>query len=94
MIKIRLEQVGDETAVYQVNEAALGRPDEAELVNMLRQRGVVTLSLVAEQEGEIVGHILFSPVTITNEQGGAVTAVGLGPLAVSPHCQREGIASQ
>lgn len=99
MITIRQEQVGDETAVYHVNEAAFGRAAEADLVDALRrralkQRGVVTLSLVAERAGEIVGHILFSPVTITDEAGGVVTAVGLGPLAVSPHCQREGIGSQ
>ncbi|MCL4265716.1 MAG: N-acetyltransferase [Anaerolineae bacterium] len=94
MIQIRREQPEDEAAVRQVNEAAFGRPAEADLVDALRRRDVVTLSLVAERGGEVVGHILFTPVTITNENGGVVTAVGLGPLAVSPHSQREGIGAQ
>lgn len=90
---IRMEQPEDIAAIWQVNEAAFGRPGEADLVDALRQRGAVTLSLVAEQEGKVVGHILFSPMTITN--GGEVfTAVGLGPLAVSPAYQKAGIGSQ
>ncbi len=102
MINIRRELPEDKEAIWQVNEAAFGRPAEAALVDALRRRGVVTLSLVAERAGEVVGHILFSPVTITNEAGGVVTpalsatavAVALGPMAVSPTCQREGIGSQ
>lgn len=94
MIKIRRELPEDKKATWKVNEAAFGRSAEAALVDALRRRGVVTLSLVAEREGDVVGHILFTPVTITNESGGVVTAVGLGPLAVSPPCQREGIGSQ
>ena len=93
MIGIRLEQPEDVAAVRQVNETAFGRPLEADLVDALRQRGVVALSLVAEQNGEIIGHILFSPVTITAEDK-VVTAVALGPMAVLPTCQREGIGSQ
>ncbi len=93
MILIRAEQPEDIAAIWQVNEAAFNRPGEADLVNALRQRGVATLSLVAEREGEIVGHILFSPVTITEEDR-VVTAVALGPMAVLPTCQREGIGSQ
>lgn len=94
MINIRQELPGDEEAIWQVNEAAFGRAAEADLVDALRRRNVITLSLVAEREGEIVGHILFTPVTITDEAGGVVTAVALGPMAVSPACQREGIGSQ
>ncbi|HRQ41638.1 MAG TPA: N-acetyltransferase [Chloroflexota bacterium] len=94
MIKIRQELPEDMEAIWKVNEAAFGRPAEAGLVEALRRRGVVTLSLVAEWEGDVVGHILFSPVTITNESGGVVTAVALGPMAVSPNCQRQGIGSQ
>jgi len=90
---IRLEQPEDMVAIWQVNEAAFGRPGEADLIDALRQRGAVTLSLVAEQDGEVVGHILFSPVTITHDEV-IVTAVGLGPMAVSPTHQRAGIGSQ
>jgi putative acetyltransferase len=93
MVEIRLEQSEDVTAVRQVNEAAFGRPGEADLVDRLRERGVVTLSLVAEQDGEVAGHILFSPVTIT-EQDSVVTTVGLGPMAVLPARQSQGVGSK
>jgi putative acetyltransferase len=93
MIDIRLERTEDWAAVWQVNEAAFDRPGEADLVDALRQRGVVTRSLVAEQDGKIVGHCLFSPVTITAEDQ-VVTAVALGPVAVLPARQRTGIGSQ
>ncbi|CAG37963.1 hypothetical protein DPPB99 [Desulfotalea psychrophila LSv54] len=61
------------------------------IINKLRDNGTLSLSLVAEVEAGIVGHIAFSPVTI-----GAVSAnwYGLGPVSVSPSRQREGIGSQ
>ncbi len=59
---------------------------------MLRMRNKVTVSLVAEQDGRIVGHILFSPVTIVST-GTVFPAVGLAPMAVLPELQRQGIGS-
>ncbi len=56
-------------------------------------RGAVTLSLVAELDGNIVGHILFTPIRIVTP-GGESSAVGLGPMAVLPAYQRQGIGSQ
>jgi len=61
---IRAERAGDEDGVRRVNEAAFGRPGEAALVDALRTAGAVIASLVAEDEGVIVGHILFSPATL------------------------------
>lgn len=87
---IRKETQQDWKAVAQVNELAFGRPDEAELVAALRKNGKVIVSLVAEIENLIVGHILFSPVTIGEEK----TAVALGPLAVHPDWQNQGVGSQ
>jgi len=55
--EIRDEQFGDQREVWQVNEAAFGHSDEADLVDRLRDEGVVLLSLVAELHGQIVGHI-------------------------------------
>jgi putative acetyltransferase len=78
--------------VRRVNELAFGRPAEAELVAALRSAGVATLSLVAVRSGEVVGHILFSPVTI-DTRGGARAAVGLAPMAVAPAWQRLGIGT-
>lgn len=91
-LSIRPETAFDVPAIYQVNKLAFGRDSEAQLVNRLRQNGAITLSWVAERDGEIVGHILFSPVTVTAEDE-VWTAVALGPMAVMPACHRQGIGS-
>jgi putative acetyltransferase len=90
---IRPEGPGDHAAVRRVNELAFSGPDEASLVDALRAAGAVTLSLVAETEGDIVGHILFSPVTI-DTSAGTSAAVGLAPMAVLPERQGMGIGSR
>jgi len=89
-VNIRREGPADSYAVRRVNDLAFGRPDEYQIVEALRTNGGVTLSLVAEAEGEVVGHIMFSPVTID----GQYQAVALGPMAVLPEHQRRGIGSQ
>jgi putative acetyltransferase len=75
-----------------VNASAFGRPAEAQIVEALRVNGKVVLSLVAELEGRIVGHALFSRAYIEAESGTRVEAA-LGPLAVLPERQRRGIGS-
>jgi putative acetyltransferase len=83
----------EQRAVHSINEAAFGRPAEADLVDCLRNEGVVLASLVAELENRIVGHILFSRMYI--EAGGkSVPAVALAPVAVLPENQRRGIGEQ
>ncbi len=59
-VLLRREQSHDESGVRAVNEAAFGRSDEADLVDRLRHEGAVLASFVAEQERDIIGHILFS----------------------------------
>jgi putative acetyltransferase len=76
-----------------VNEAAFGRSGEADLVDRLRAEGAVLLSLVAEVDGQIVGHILFSRMTVETAQG-PVAAVSLAPLAVLPSHQGRQVGSQ
>ncbi len=93
MTTVRPERPEDSDAIRRVVENAFGRPQEADLVDALRRRGAVTLSLVAEQDGEVVGHILFSPVTIGSGPS-TLQALGLGPLAVSPSHQNRGIGSR
>jgi putative acetyltransferase len=91
-MEVRAEQPADVAAVYQVNVAAFGRAQEANLVNQLR--GVTaTFSLVAVAAGQIVGHIFFSPVTIAEEAAADVSILGLGPVAVRPNYQGQGIGS-
>lgn len=92
MITIRPEKQDDLAAIRIVNEQAFGRPAEADLVDALRRNGRVTLSLVAEDGGRVVGHILFSPVTIESG-GGVFVGVGLAPVAVLPEFQNQGVGS-
>jgi putative acetyltransferase len=84
---VRDEAAGDPAAIRDVVTRAFGRSDEARLVDMLRTAGKATLSLVAEREGRIAGHVLFSPVTLA----GAPFGLGLAPLAVAPEEQRAGV---
>lgn len=88
---VRPETEADCAAVRWVNEAAFGTPAEANLVEVLRGKHVALVSLVAEVDGKVVGHILFSPVLLA--QHGNLNAMGLGPMAVAPDYQRKGIGS-
>jgi putative acetyltransferase len=93
MTVIRRETKADHLAVRQVNERAFGRTGEANLVDALRKTAHPRVSLVAEIDGQIVGHIFFSPVRIESE-GAMFTAMGLAPMAVLPEFQNQGIGSQ
>ena len=90
---IRTEKPEDEVAIRHVNEEAFGQKAEAEIVDKLRNRNVVALSLVAAQADQVVGHILFSPVTVETELS-SFEAIALAPMAVLPAYQRKGIGSQ
>ena len=90
---IRPENIDDSPAVYNVEAAAFDRPDEADLVQKLMQVEIDTISLVALLDDELVGHILFTPVTI-KENGQEFTAVALGPVAVSPNHQNKKIGAE
>lgn len=92
-MNIRAEHPADIELIYQVNALAFGREHEAKLVDRLR--GLPhTLSLVAVVGDAIVGHIFFSPVTLENVQAKNSMILGLGPVAVQPDHQRQGIGSQ
>lgn len=84
---VRPEIPADLPAIYRVHASAFRTDGEARLVDALRKTGKLTVSLVAESAGNIVGHIAFSPVT----PGGGV---GLGPVAVAPDFQRRGFGAQ
>jgi putative acetyltransferase len=93
MLIIRREAPEDINAIRHVNEQAFGRAVEADLVDQLRSRGVLTISLVAVQDGEIIGHIAFSPVAIESGPS-SFEAITLAPIAVLPAYQRQGIGSR
>lgn len=87
---IRAEEPADQIAVRAVEEAAFEAPGEADLVDALRgEPGVI--SLVAELAGEIVGHLLLSPVRVEGPR--TSQALALGPMAVLPGHQNRGIGS-
>src|SRR6516165_10493109 len=91
-IIVRPESTADEDAIRHVNRLAFGQDEEARLVDALRDGGYVRASLVAEQAGHVVGHILFSDLLILTEAG-TVPALALAPMAVLPPFQRHGIGS-
>lgn len=90
---IREERPEDVAAIRRVNEAAFARPNEADLVDALRAEGAVMRSLVAEVDGAIAGHILFTRMWI-DQSAGSIPAVALAPMAVLPEHQRRGIGSR
>jgi len=90
---IRIETETDRPMIRQVNEAAFGCADEADLVEALRTEGAVLLSVVAELDRRIVGYILFSRMSIDTLTG-VVAAVALAPMAVFPRYQRQGIGGR
>ena len=92
MITIRQEEPKDISAIRTINEIAFGQPTEAVIVDSIRDACSDVLSLVALEDDKIVGHIFFSPVTISSING-FTQGMGLAPMAVLPERQRQGIGS-
>ena len=95
-MKIRLETPQDINAIEKITIAAFNGKlysDQTEhlIVNRLREAGAMSVSLVAEVDGQVVGHVAFSVVTINGEDKGWY---GLGPVSVSPELQKQGIGSK
>ena len=93
MVTIRPETPEDVDSICYVNEQAFGQENESKLIEQMRNHGVLTISLVAIQDGEIVGHIAFSPVVIESISS-SFEAITLAPMAVLPEYQRKRIGSQ
>ena len=89
-MRIRAEVPGDYPSVHLINAAAFGVETEAKLIGVLRAQASPLVSLVADDEGTLVGHIMFSPVSLP---GIEELAMGLAPMAVTPLRQRSGIGS-
>lgn len=92
---IRPETEKDYVMIKKVNDLAFGQKNEGLLVEKLRQTEnyIPALSLVAELNEEIIGHILFYPVTVRS-CGSTYSTLSLGPMAVIPEYQRKGIGRQ
>jgi putative acetyltransferase len=92
MLTIRPETPQDIPSIYQVNQQAFARDNEAELVDRLRRENAIILSLVAVQNEQVAGHILIMPVTVQAKDS-QWEAVALGPMAVLPSQQKQGVGS-
>ena len=92
-MNIRKEKDSDKEEIWKVNAAAFETEAEANLVNVLRNSDIPYISLVAEELGQIVGHILFTPVELTGDKS-RLKLIGLAPMAIVPKLQKKGIGSQ
>jgi putative acetyltransferase len=90
--RFRMEQPDDIESVYAVQVAAFKRTGEADLVNALRGKPNCLCSVVAESNGRVVGHCLFTKVKVTSPKGN-FEAAALGPVAVLPEWQGEKIGT-
>jgi putative acetyltransferase len=90
MVEIREERPSDQAAIHRLNTIAFRDDAEANIVDELRATCDGFLSYVAIEHGAVVGHILFTPVTL---DGSSRDGMGLAPMAVDPSRQRRGIGS-
>src|SRR5687767_12144182 len=93
MIEIRPESQSDEAGIEAVLTAAFPSNLEAALFKLLRNRGKCSVSLVAVDDKQIIGHVLFSPVEL-HAPDGRLNGLGLAPLAVLPEHQRQGVGTR
>lgn len=95
-INIRKEQPSDVKIIHEVTVAAFLKAPHTDhteqfVVKALRESGVLSISLVAEHEGSVAGHVAISPVTISDSTD---SWYGLGPISVLPSKQGKGIGSK
>jgi len=88
---IREENQSDIASITTVHSQAFNGPDEGEIVKNLRENNNLTISLVAEADGKIIGHIAYSPIYSKNKE---IIGIGLAPIAVSPSHQKQGVGSK
>ena len=95
-IQIREEVQSDHSDVFVLNEIAFEQDGEAKLINLLRESSafIPELSLVALIDNDIVGHILFTKITIISDNGNEYNSLALAPMAVKPSYQKQGIGGQ
>jgi putative acetyltransferase len=93
LIEIRYERSDDIDEIRSLNDNAFGQPVEGRIVDKLRKSCKEILSLVAISNNKVVGHILFSPVTIERKSG-IIEGMCLGPMAVLPELQNQGIGTK
>ncbi|MET3819960.1 putative acetyltransferase [Burkholderia sp. PvR073] len=98
IVTLRDERAGDVDAIGRVIMAAFADEPrhgqlERQVVDVLRADGALGVSLVAERDERVIGHVAFSPVSIGGEPAGSHAWYGLAPLAVRPECRRQSIGA-
>lgn len=93
-MNIRQESPQDFQAIYEINHLAFEQEGESQLIEKIRKSEtfIPELSLVAEQNNKVIGHILFSKIKIIGEQ--SYPSLALAPMSVHPDFQNKGIGSQ
>jgi putative acetyltransferase len=89
LLEIREEHPSDVAVIRDLNRRAFEQDQEGNIVDALRSNGAALLSMVATLNGQVVGHIMYSPLVL-----GEVTGAALGPMAVLPAHQRQGIGTK
>jgi putative acetyltransferase len=94
-VMIRPERIQDHAAIYDLTKGAFAPMpfaggDEQDLINQLRDAGALVISLVAELDGKIVGHVAFSPAFAADGSEGWYT---LGPVSAEPELKHQGIGT-
>jgi putative acetyltransferase len=89
-VRVRKESQADIEAIHAIHAASFPTAAEATLVDALRAAGQLSISLVAIERDQVIGHVGLSPVTLD----GAPLGLGLAPVAVRPDCRRRGVAAR
>lgn len=94
-IKIRSEKKQDYNKITEINNLAFGQKNEGKLIENLRKTDnfITELSLIAENDNEMIGHILFYPVIIKSENT-KYKSLALAPMSVIPKYQRKGVGTK
>ena len=90
---IRPERPQDKVAIFALNQQAFKRQEEGRLVDALRDQASPLVSLVAIADKAVIGHIMFSPVTVEHARRAPDLMMGLAPMAVLPRHQGKGVGS-
>ncbi|MBC8345966.1 MAG: N-acetyltransferase [Candidatus Marinimicrobia bacterium] len=91
-MQIRPEKREDCIEISKLNDLAFGGTDEGKIIHGLRQNANPIISIIAEENSEILGHIIFSPVILSTNP--SLPIMGLGPMAVKPENQHSGIGTK
>ncbi|MFD0322612.1 GNAT family N-acetyltransferase [Lysobacter gummosus] len=91
-MQVLIENESHRAQIRAITQAAFGGDDEADLLDRLREDGLVRLSLVAVEDGQVVGHALFTALPVSVD-GREVEALSLAPVSVRPDYQGTGVGS-